>query len=65
MEFHVHTNTSNLAVRAMLAQNPTGKCDQLIAYASIFLNNVEKNYTTTKRKTFTMVMLCINSNIIY
>ncbi len=55
MEFHVHTNTSNLAVRAMLAQNPTGKCDQPIAYACIFLNNVEKNYTTTKRKALTMV----------
>jgi hypothetical protein len=27
MEFHVHTNASNLAVRAMMAQNPTKKCD--------------------------------------
>jgi hypothetical protein len=27
MEFHVHTNASNLVVMAMLAQNPIGKCD--------------------------------------
>jgi hypothetical protein len=33
MEFHVHTHTSNLVVGAMLAQNPTKKCDKLIAYA--------------------------------
>jgi hypothetical protein len=31
MEFHVHTNVSNVAVRVMLAQNPTRKCDQPIA----------------------------------
>jgi hypothetical protein len=39
----------------MLAQNPIGKYDQSIAYASRFLNNAQKNYTTTKRKAFTMV----------
>jgi hypothetical protein len=39
----------------MLAQNPTGKCDQPIAYASIILNNVEKNYTTIERKALAMV----------
>jgi hypothetical protein len=55
MEFHIHTNVSNLAVGAMLAQNPTEKCDQLITYASRLLNNVEKNYTTIKRETLTMV----------
>jgi hypothetical protein len=65
MEFHVHTNTSNLIVGAMLAQNPTGKCDRSIAYASKLLNNVEKNYTTTKRKTFAMVYVLHNSNILY
>ncbi len=54
-EFHVHTNTSNLAIRAMLAQNPNGKCDQPIAYAYRLLNNVEKNYSTTKRKALVMV----------
>ncbi len=55
MEFHIHTDMSNLAIRAMLAQNPTGKCDQPIAYASKLSNNVEKNYTTTKREALTMV----------
>jgi hypothetical protein len=33
-QFHVHTNASNLAMGVILAQNPIGKCDQLIAYAS-------------------------------
>jgi hypothetical protein len=26
MEFHIHTNTSNLVVKVMLVQNPIGKC---------------------------------------
>jgi hypothetical protein len=34
IEFHVHSNASNLAMGVILAQNPTRKCDQLIAYAS-------------------------------
>ncbi len=55
MEFHVHTDASNLAIGTMLAQNLIGKCDQPIAYASKLLNNVKKNYTTTKRKTLAMV----------
>jgi hypothetical protein len=55
MEFHVHTNASNLLVGVMLAQNPTGKCDQPIAYAFRLLNNVEKNYTTTKRGALAMI----------
>jgi hypothetical protein len=55
MEFHIHTNTSNLAIGVMLAHNPIENCDQPIAYASIFLNNVENNYTTTKREALAMV----------
>jgi hypothetical protein len=55
LEFHVHTNASLLAVGAMLAQNPSGKYDQLIVYASKLLNKVEQNYTTTKKKALTMV----------
>jgi hypothetical protein len=39
----------------MLAQNPTRKCDQPIAYAYKLLNNVKKNYTTTERLALTMV----------
>jgi hypothetical protein len=65
MEFHVHTYASNLVVGAMLVQNPTEKCDQPIAYASKFLNNAKKNYTTTKREAFSMVYVLHNSNIIY
>ena len=34
LEFHVHTDASDIAVGARLAQNPTGKTDQPIAYAS-------------------------------
>jgi len=33
----------------MLTQNPTGKYDQPIVYASRLLNKVEQNYTTTKK----------------
>lgn len=55
MEFHVHTNMSNLAIEAMLAQNPIEKCDQPIAHASKLLNNAEKNYTTTEREALAMV----------
>jgi len=33
IEFHVHSNASNLAMGVMLVQNPIGKCDQSIAYA--------------------------------
>jgi hypothetical protein len=39
----------------MLAQNLIGKWNQLIAYASRLLNNVEWNYTTTKKEAFSMV----------
>jgi hypothetical protein len=49
MEFHVHIDASNLVVGVMLAQNPIGKCDHPIAYASKLLNNAEKNYITIKR----------------
>jgi hypothetical protein len=44
-----------LVVGTMLVQNPSKKCDQPIAYAFRFLNNVKKNYTITKRETISMV----------
>jgi hypothetical protein len=39
----------------MLAQNPIGKCDQLITYASHLLNNAEHNYTTMEHEALAMV----------
>ncbi len=38
LEFQVHTNVSLLVEGAMLAQNPTSKYDQPIAYAFKLLN---------------------------
>ena len=55
LEFHLHTDASNIAVGAMLAQNPTGKTDQPIAYASRLLSKAEKNYTTTEKEALAMV----------
>jgi hypothetical protein len=51
----VHTDASLLAIGAMLAQNPTCKYDQPIIYASRLFNKMKHNYTTTKRKSLTMV----------
>jgi hypothetical protein len=55
LEFHVHTNASNLTFSDMLAQNPTRKCDQPIVYMFQLLNNAKKNYTTTERKALATV----------
>jgi len=55
LDLHVHTDASNLVVGIMLVQNPTRKCDQLIAYVSHLLNNMECNYTTTEHEALTMV----------
>lgn len=55
MEFHVHTNASNIAIEVMLAQNPSRKYDQPISYASRLLNSIETNYTTTKWEALAMV----------
>jgi hypothetical protein len=55
LDSHVHTDASNLAIKVMLAQNPTWKCDQLIAYVSHLLNNVKRNYTTTEHEALATV----------
>jgi hypothetical protein len=39
----------------MLAQNPSGKYDQHICYASRLLNFAKRNYTTTEREALAMV----------
>jgi hypothetical protein len=54
MEFHVHIDASNLAIKAMFSKS-YWKCDQLITFASKLLNNAKKNYTTTEREALTMV----------
>ena len=55
LEFHVHTDASDLGLGAMLAQNPTGKIDQPISYTSRLLTPTEINYTTTEREALAMV----------
>lgn len=55
MEFHIHTDASNIAVGAMLAQNPTKKCNQPILYASQVTNLIRRNYTTTVREALATV----------
>ncbi len=55
LEFHIHTNASQLAIGAILAQNLTSKFDQLVMYASKLLNSVEKNYIIIKREALAMV----------
>ena len=50
LEFHVHTDASNIAVGAMLAQNPTGKMDQPIAYASRLLSKAKKTIPLPRKR---------------
>ena len=55
MDFHVHCDASNIAIGVVLAQNIHGDRDSPIHYASQLLNNVEKNYSTTKREALAMI----------
>lgn len=55
MDFHIHTDASDIAVGAMLVQNPTVNIDQPIAYVSRLLNKAEKNYITIEKEAFAMV----------
>jgi hypothetical protein len=65
LEFHIHINASQLAIGAIFAQNPIGKFDQPIVYASKLLSSVERNYTTIERETLDMVMFYTNLDITY
>jgi hypothetical protein len=47
LEFHVHTDASQLVVREILAQNLTSEFDQL--------NSTKKNYVVTKKEDLAMV----------
>jgi hypothetical protein len=52
----------------MLAQNLDNTIDRPIYYASQLMNNIEKNYTTTKKKALTMIyvvkkkLICLLKN---
>lgn len=53
--FHVHTDASGIAIRAILAQSGSEKVDHPIYYASRKMSIPEKNYTTIEREALTMV----------
>jgi hypothetical protein len=55
LEFHVHSDASNVAVGAMVAQKPLGKYNQPIYYATRLVNFAEHNYTMTKKEALVMV----------
>ncbi len=55
LKFHVHTDTSQLIVGAVLAQNLINKFDQLVMYASKLLNSTQINYTTIEKEALAMV----------
>jgi hypothetical protein len=55
VEFHVHTYPSLLIVGAMLPHNLIRKSDQLVAYASRFLNIIKHNYNTKEKEALIMV----------
>jgi hypothetical protein len=46
LEFHVHIDASQLAIKAIFSQKPIGKFDQPVMSLR-FLNIVETNYTIT------------------
>ena len=54
-EFHVHVDTSCIALGAVLTQVSEGELDHPIAFTSRKLLKNENNYLTMKRKGFTMV----------
>ncbi len=55
MEFHVHIDTSQIAIGVILAQNPINKFDQLIIIHLDYWILLFKNNTTIERKVLAMV----------
>jgi hypothetical protein len=54
-EFHVHVDTSSIALGYVLAQSGVGDIDHPLAFASRKLSIVEINYTTTESEGLAMV----------
>ncbi len=55
LKFHVHTNASNFAPRAMLSQNPNKTINRPIYYANRLMNNVKMNYITIEKEVLAMI----------
>jgi hypothetical protein len=53
--FHVHVDTSTIALGAILAKSRTRELDHPIAFASNKLSESEKNYNTIEREGLAMV----------
>jgi hypothetical protein len=54
-EFHVHVDTSSIALGAVLSQLGAGDIDHPLAFATRKLSTTEINYTTTEREGLAMV----------
>ena len=55
IKFHVHIDTSGLAIGAILTQPRDDRMDYLIVYSSRKLNKEERNYSTIEREALGMV----------
>ena len=53
--FHVHVDSSSIALGIILAQPGDRGIDHPIAFASRKLSSTERNYTTTEREGLAMV----------
>ena len=53
--FHVHVDASSIALGIVLTQPRDGGIDHPIAFASMKLSSVERNYTTIEREGLAMV----------
>ena len=55
LSFHVHVDTSSIALGVISAQPGEGELDHPIAFASKKLSLAKRNYTTTEREGLAMV----------